>query len=78
MIVRINWKAMEGSNGYHVHECKDYLVETLAWKESSKDKGEASQVFLLLDGVQDISLSNGDIAYIMNDDGKTIDTIKTA
>ena len=69
MVIRVDWVNV-GHKLYHVYEASDYFVEP-------SDSTE-SQVRLVLDnGKHDMLLSGGDVAWIMNNDGKTIDTIRT-
>lgn len=80
MIVRIHW-AQPNSDGhkmFHIYECKEYFVEELAYSGSSNGPSGPSQIRLMLDCQEhDICLSNGDVAYVMNNEGKTIDSIRT-
>ena len=72
MIVRVNWNSLEG-NSYHVYEAHDYFVKHHLHNADGKFSAE-----LWLDtDKHHFCLSGGDEAYIMNNDGKTIDTIRT-
>jgi hypothetical protein len=92
MIVRVNWQAWKNNpveanpkgpaDMYHVYQCTNYLVEIMGYSGSSLEEGGPSRVNLFLNpgtdgGSNEILLSNGDTAYIMNDAGKTIDVIRT-
>ena len=80
MIVRVNW-AQPNSDGhqmYHVYQATEYFVETTGWSGSLNGPSGPSNVRLMLDGDKhDICLSNGDTAFVMNDDGKTVDVVRT-
>ena len=73
MIVKVAWgkRTLDAPEMYHVYQCSEYFVE------EAKDCAP-TQIRLMLDANKhDISLSNGDAAFIMNDVGKTIDVIRT-
>jgi hypothetical protein len=73
MIVRIEWAKPNENGGrmYTVYEAHEYFVE--------RRLQETPEVIrIMLDVTKhDLCLSAGDAAYIMNNDGKTIDVIKT-
>ena len=80
MIVRVNWNSpnSDGHQMYHTYEASQYLVEYLGFSGSSNGPSGPCRVRLILDGDKhDIALSGGDTAYIMNNEGKTIDVIRT-
>ena len=90
MIARVNWVAWKKnpSSGdgpvdmYHVYQCDNYMVETLGYSGSSGGDSGPSKINLFLNhgfatGSHELVLSSGDMAYIMNDEGKTIDVIRT-
>lgn len=91
MIVRVNWnqwkKDAACSNPpsvvdmYHVYQCDNYMVEITGYSGSSDGNNGPSNINLFLDGRTSEShhlvMSRGDTAFIMNDEGKTIDIIRT-
>jgi hypothetical protein len=80
MIVKVAWAQpnSEGHQMYHVYQASEYLVEFLGWSGSSGGPSGPSQARLMIDGdAHEIYLSHGDTAYIMNDEGKTIDVVRT-
>lgn len=87
MIIKVEWRAWKKNpcssdspaDMHNVYQCEEYGAEIMGWTGSSKDASYPSKVILNLDnGVKQIQLSGGDVAWIMNDSGKTIDTIYTA
>lgn len=92
MIVRVNWNQWKkdacenpGPNAvremYHVYQCDNYMVEITGYSGSSDGPCGPSQLMLHLDGRTEgahmLAMSGGDEAFIMNDNGKTIDIIRT-
>jgi len=80
MIIRVNWAVPVTTPGeiptlkmYHTYQASEYFVEF-----NLNPNGTTDSIRLMLDGDKhDISLSGDDVAYIMNDEGKTIDSIRT-
>lgn len=72
MIIRVDW-IQPNENGYrmyHMYDADHYFVEYL----------EPSHVRLMIDydgQNHDILLANGDKAYVMNNEGKTVDVINS-
>jgi hypothetical protein len=66
------------SMDYEVYSAKEYRIESMA--ESGQSEGFVKSI--ILDHTSDeevhrvVSLSDGKSAYVMNSDGKTIDTIR--
>lgn len=85
MFIRVQWAKpnSDGHQMYHVYEAKEYFVEYLAWSGETPSKKDGkneqpNQIRLMLDGSKhDILLSDGDLAYVMNENGKTIESIRT-
>lgn len=83
MIVRVNWAQpnSDGHSMYHVYEAAEYFVEWMDKRVGfgpSEEQKPITHARLMLDGDKhDIYLSNGDTAYIMNSEGKTVDIIRT-
>jgi len=84
MIVKVEWSKpnSDGFKMYHTYECSEYFVEITGWSGSCgpgmKTESQPSNVRLMLDcNKHDICLSGGDVAYIMNNEGKTIDIVRT-
>ena len=74
MIVRVQWYPRPSPLGEippklsHVYQCSEYFLEEIG----------TSNARLILDvNKHDLFLSNGDEAFIMNDQGKTIYVVRT-
>lgn len=87
MIVRVNWHTQDFSSpspvaqAYHIWECGDLRIEIQGFTGSSNaghsSSGPSKVTLNLDDGKHTISISGGDEAFIMNNEGKTIDVIRT-
>ena len=80
MIVKILWAQPnhDGYKMYHMYECAEYFVEETGYSGSSGGPSGLSSARLMLDGDKhDICLGHGDVAYVMNNSGKTIEVIRT-
>lgn len=78
MFIRVCWAKRDGPTMYHVYQCGDYFVEITGYSGSSDGVSGISSARLMLDGGKhDILISSGDNVYIMNDQGKTVDSILT-
>jgi hypothetical protein len=79
MFIRIQW-AMPNSDGFnmtHTYQCGDYFVGPYKDPTTCGPNGPSTYTHLILDGGKhDIRLGGDDKAYVMNDNGKTIDTIQ--
>lgn len=79
MFISILW-AMPTHDGHkmrHMYQCGDYSVTPFTDDQSTGPNGPAVYTQLILDGGKhDIRLGGGDKAFIMNDDGKTIDIVQ--
>lgn len=71
MMLKIEWATRPiGSRSYHVWQMDEYFVEDV-------QNTSPSQVRVILDSSRhDILMTAGDIAYVMNDDGKTVEIIR--
>ena len=75
MLVRVNWAQpnSDGNSTYHTYEARDYYVEKF-----EKETPTRFRVVLNVDKeAHELFLGRGDAAYIMNDQGKTIDVVRT-
>jgi hypothetical protein len=77
MIVRVDWAQpnSDGNKMYNVYEATEYFVEGLTPKDCHPS-APITRLMLDIDR-RDIILNNGDVVYVMNDNGKTIDVIRT-
>lgn len=73
MIVRVDWAKLNENGGAmsHVYEAHEYFVE-----RRMRETPEVVRLILDCDR-HDLCLSGGDQVYIMNNEGKTIDIIRT-
>ena len=77
MFVKVKW-GNQSPASYKVWECQEYFVEITGWSGSSKGDSTPSSMRLMLDnGKHDIQVSEGDEVFIMNNEGRTIDVIRT-
>jgi hypothetical protein len=61
----------------HMFQCNDFTICPVTDHQSTGPGGPAVYQHLVLDnGKHELKLSSGDTAYIMNDDGKTIDVLR--
>lgn len=66
MFIRVNW-SQQLPEAYTIYHCDKIYVS-----------GDCNHMQLTLDeGKNEVHISNGDVAFLMNDDGKTIDKIQT-
>jgi hypothetical protein len=86
MIVRVNWhidwnapKAADApSQGYHLYSCKDLGIGIHGFSGSSNGPSGPSRVTLNMDnGTHLVDVEKGDEVFIMNDEGRTVDVIRT-
>lgn len=83
MIVRINWaEPKDMTPTYHptysVWQCQKYFVQITGWSGGSIEPSRPSSAMIYLDeGTHEIGIGPGDVAYFMNDEGKTFDTLRT-
>lgn len=78
MFIRVIWAmpTHDGHNMYHMYEATEYLVCPYTDDASYGPNGPIVYTQITLDhGSHDIRLGGGDKAYVMNNDGKTIDII---
>ena len=68
MFIRIDWGGT-GRN-YTVHQATKYVVVV------ADEAGDKSHQILTIDDSREVCLGIDDVAYVMNDNGKTIDTIR--
>ena len=80
MIVKVCWEktGVGSKNGlYHTYEVSHYLVEIISWS-GAIDTSTPRKIRLVLDdNKHNLLLSGGDIAFVMNNTGKTIEVIRT-
>lgn len=80
MLVRIFWARKSSPVSWHTYQCNDYFVEVTKYSETvtANSKASPTNARIMLDGGKhDILVSDGDVVYFMNDNGKTVDFLDT-